>query len=827
MELRNNEQLQLAFNFIQKTGRNVFLTGKAGTGKTTFLHILKKQSPKRMVVVAPTGVAAINAGGVTIHSFFQMPFGPYIPNYVDEFDIYNDQNTRNVPAHAKKFNREKINIIKSLDLLVIDEVSMVRADLLDGIDEVLRRYKNRSKPFGGVQLLMIGDLQQLAPIIKDDEWELLKPYYDNLFFFGSKALQKTDYISIELVEIFRQSDTSFISLLNRIRENKADKETLESLNVRYCKSFNPNEEEGYITLTTHNRQAQNINDSKLKGLPAKKQMFKAIVKGEFPEHIYPTEEELELKVGAQVMFVKNDPSPEKQFYNGKIGTIVGFEDDIIQVKCPERDNDIEVEALTWQNMKYSINEETKEIGEKEIGSFTQYPLKLAWAITIHKSQGLTFEKAIIDAQAAFAHGQVYVALSRCRSLEGLVLSTPISSKAIISNSTVYNFTKDIENKPPDQRVLNDSILDYQIALLDELFDFSFLKWNINYIIKVIKENEESIIGNPSKVFEKMSVEVQKDILEVADKFSNQRKLLFKDQNNIVESNTVQERVIKASNYFLEKIFDIVIDEVGIFSFETDNKVIKKSINDAIKRFHETLLVKRACLENSQNGFKIQDYLEVRAKSVIMGRTKKEKKIEVSTTDEILHPVLFHRMKKWRMERASEKGLPAYMVLHQKALLGVVNSLPQNSTQLKRIKGVGDKTVSQFGDEILALVADYCLEKKIIVSQEAEPKPEKPPPKKHTRQISRELLEAGNSIDEIAAERGFSVRTIEQHLAYFVGRGELQLNQFVTPDKASLIIDFYKKNPTNLMNPAKEALGDKVSYSDIQFVLKYLEYEKNI
>ena len=359
-----------------------------------------------MVVVAPTGVAAINAGGVTIHSFFQMSFGPQIPVAPDQQRQIAVPADGNVAAGIKRFSREKINIMRSLDLLVIDEISMVRADILDGIDEVLRRYKNRFKPFGGVQLLMIGDLQQLAPVVKEDDWAILKPHYDTCFFFSSHALKRSKFMGIELNHIFRQSDQRFIDLLNNVRENRMDTATLQELNRRHIPGFNPEEKEGYITLTTHNYQSQQINDSKLGQLVNKSYRFKAEVQGDFPEYSYPTDPELELKVGAQVMFVKNDISAEKRFYNGKIGKIANIDEETIEVQCPGDYLPIDVEKAEWQNAKYTLNETSQEIDEEVVGTFTQFPLKLAWAITIHKSQGLTFEKAIIDARASFAHGQV-------------------------------------------------------------------------------------------------------------------------------------------------------------------------------------------------------------------------------------------------------------------------------------------------------------------------------------------------------------------------------------------------------------------------------------
>lgn len=377
-----NQRLELAHSYVLHTNQNVFLTGKAGTGKTTFLHQIKQLSAKRLVVVAPTGVAAINAGGVTIHSLFQLPFGPIIPGAKGE---------------NRKFSREKIRLLRTLDLLVIDEISMVRADVLDGIDEVLRRYRYSQEPFGGVQLLLIGDMQQLPPVIRDDDWALLRPYYESGYFFSSHALRETPYVSIELTHIYRQADQRFINLLNGIREKTITAEGLADLNQRYVPDFAPDDRDGYITLATHNHTAQQINSQKLADLRTRLHTYEAVVTDEFPEAMYPADFSLELKVGAQVMFVKNDSSPDKQYYNGKIGQIVELGSDYVSVTCAGELVPIVTGPVEWQNIRYSLDAKTGEIQSEIIGTFTQYPLRLAWAITIHKSQGLTFERAIIDA----------------------------------------------------------------------------------------------------------------------------------------------------------------------------------------------------------------------------------------------------------------------------------------------------------------------------------------------------------------------------------------------------------------------------------------------
>ena len=420
-----NKELRNAWGFAEHTGISIFLTGKAGTGKTTFLKALKEHSSKRIIVVAPTGVAAINAGGVTIHSFFQLPLSPYVPGttFKDRYD----------------FGKEKRRIIRTLDMLVIDEISMVRSDLLDAIDNVLRRYRDPTLPFGGVQLLMIGDLHQLTPVVTPRDEELLRPYYDTPYFFGSHALQQTSYVTIQLTHVYRQQDQVFIDILNHVRDGVPTAEDLARLNARCKPMFIPKPEEGYIRLTTHNRMADSYNDNELHKLPGKRYVFKAEIEKEFPESSYPADVNLELKQGAQVMFIKNDPSPSHLYYNGRIGHVVGFEEGKIVVKCPGDDYTISVEPAEWENTRYAINEETKVIEPQVLGVFRQYPLRLAWAITIHKSQGLTFEHAIIDASASFASGQVYVALSRCKSLEGLVLASQIQPRNIIGDARVNDY----------------------------------------------------------------------------------------------------------------------------------------------------------------------------------------------------------------------------------------------------------------------------------------------------------------------------------------------------------------------------------------------------
>jgi GTPase SAR1 family protein len=821
MYYQTNPQLELAFDFLQYTNQNIFLTGKAGTGKTTFLRNLKKQSPKRMVVVAPTGVAAINAGGVTIHSFFQMSFGPQIPVDPDKQRQVAVPVDGNMAAGIKRFSREKINIMRSLDLLVIDEISMVRADILDGIDEVLRRYKNRYQPFGGVQLLMIGDLQQLAPVVKDDEWQILKPYYDTCFFFSSHALKRSKFIGIELTHIFRQSDRHFIDILNKVRENRMDSSTLQELNQRYIPGFNPEEKEGYITLTTHNYQSQQINESKLGQLKTKSHRFKAEVQGEFPEYSYPTDQELELKVGSQVMFVKNDLSAEKRFYNGKIGKIISIGDNEIEVLCPDDNESIEVEKAEWSNAKYTLNESTQEIEEDVIGTFTQFPLKLAWAITIHKSQGLTFEKAIIDARSSFAHGQVYVALSRCKTLEGLVLSSPIADFSVKNDTTVIQFSDDVERNQPGPVELEKSRKEYVQQLLVELFDFKPLQRQIHYLQKLWEEHSAQLLGTLKTQLQSMTQPLQSELIEVAVKFENQIRQLLANTPNAEENEQLQERVKKASDYFSGKLLSVLEEPFSASTFDTDNKAVRKSFNEAADKLRKEIHTKRVCLELCKKGFTIKSYLETKSKAAIETPEANHKsKSSGSSGSFTMHPEFYAKVKKWRDQKAAELDVELRRILPQKTMLEIVQTLPATKRELLLTKGMGGTRAKQFGKEIMEMLIEYRRLKNMELPVEFEKEIKNAG--LNSQETSFDLFKSGKSIVEIASERGMAVSTIEGHLAHFVGTGELNLDQVVEFKKSKTILEYIEKHKTRSMNEIRSALGNDFSYSEIRFVFKYLE-----
>jgi hypothetical protein len=817
--MKNNE-LDLAFEFIQYTNKNIFLTGKAGTGKTTFLRSLKGRTHKRMVVLAPTGVAAINAGGQTIHSFFQLPFGPILTERAAGHKVDN-------PKFKQKFNKRKINIIKSLDLVVIDEISMVRADVLDAIDDVLRRYRDRFRPFGGLQLLMIGDLQQLAPVVKDDEWAMLRNYYASMYFFNSKALRETGMVSVELKHVYRQAEGVFLDILNEVRDNRLSQASYDLLLERYKPDFRPKDDEGYITLTTHNNAADRINEKHLAGLKSKSRFFEAKVSGEFSEYSYPTDFELELKVGAQVMFVKNDSSPEKRYFNGKIGVIKKFTDDEIVVEC-EGEDDIYAGMETWENVKYSLDEQTKEIKEQVVGSFTQYPLRLAWAITIHKSQGLTFDKAIIDAAAAFAHGQTYVALSRCRTLEGLVLSTKISPSAIICDREVGEFNRKVSENQPDEEQLRLARQRYQFELLQELFSFGRLAYWFERLEKVLWEQGKAALGNLKEVVMAINKERIPELNKVSKGFIAQMQQILLDNPDVEQNEFLQERIRKGSEYFHKYLDEHLLKPLAAATFESDNKETRKAVEDALDQIGELLRVKQKSLEVCKKGFRIEQYLEVRAKAAIAEEGRKKKVKIVTKEADSKHPELYQMLKFWRKEEADMRLVALYQVASNKMIQGIADNLPTSTKELLKINGVGKKKVEQYGEVLIDMVKEYMVENNIPLPEpELEIAEDKPKKKKRPaggkRTESFQLFQAGKDIPEIAAALGLAESTVEGHLAYYVGTGELDVDEFVPEDKVADIMAFYDEHPDATMGEVRAALGDDFDWRDIKFVHKHRQF----
>ncbi len=809
--MKINKELELVWDFVNNTDRNVFLTGKAGTGKTTFLHKLKMKSLKRMVVVAPTGVAAINAKGVTIHSFFQMPFRPILP----------DSEMSNSSGFNRKFNKIKISIIKSMDLLVIDEISMVRADLLDGIDKTLRRFRNKNRVFGGVQLLMIGDLQQLSPVIKENEWQLLKPFYKNGFFFSSHAYQECNAITVELKHIYRQENQKFIKILNEIRNNNLSQSSADELNKRFLPEFSPDENEGYISLTTHNNRAERTNNTELDKLKTKAQTFNASVEGKFPEYSYPNKEELTLKVGAQVMFIKNDSSAEKRYFNGKIGKVILLDEDEVVVKCPDDDFNIVTTPEIWENINYTVDAETKAITENRIGAYTQMPLRLAWSITIHKSQGLTFEKAIIDSQGAFAHGQTYVALSRCKSLEGLVLKSKIDSSQIISDSNVITFNKNAEENQPDESDLQQSKSRFQLNLISELFNFYKFMYPIGRVLDIYYKNRNSIEGDIETLLITMKDNVA-NLLKVGNSFKFQLKELSESKKEPESDKNIQERFIKAIKYFSEQTKTNINEPFRALGFTTDNKAIEKDINKQLDTIEEYLGAKLVYFEGLSKGFDTHKFLELRAKSVFL-KKEKPKKARKTVIDGTTNVELFELLRELRNSIAKQKGLIHFQIFTQKALYEMCETLPANKKELLKVNGFGKVRVEKYGTDILKVIREYCDDNDIETSKDVEIfealKPKRQ--KGDTKKISLELFKSGKSQEQIALERDLNVNTITGHLASFISSGEVKIIDLISETHYKELIELIPKHTFENLSDLKHQIDEKYSYGELRLVLNEL------
>jgi len=559
----DNYELHIAEQFVLNTDKNVFLTGKAGTGKTTFLHHIIKKSKKQTMVVAPTGVAAINAGGMTIHSVFQLPLTAFIPQQnagVDPTYFTDWTNLRTL----HNMRKEKINLIKELELLIIDEISMVRADLLDAIDFSLKKYRRNNLPFGGVQVLAIGDLFQLAPVIKEQAWFILKNYYQSIYFFSSLAWQNATALTIELKKVYRQKDEHFVQLLNNVRWGEHTPKDIARLNQNYSRKP---DKTSVITLTTHNYKAKNINTSEINKLSTPTKTFKANVNGKFNESAYPIDAELTYKVGAQVMFIRNDA--EGAYYNGKTGVITDIKKEVITVK-DDQDNELKVGPIEWLNSRYSVDKETQKIKKEDIGSFRQVPLKLAWAVTVHKSQGLTFDKVIVDLEDTFAPGQLYVALSRCRTLEGLQLSSEISAHNVIVDATIVDFHKNEELPANIEAILTAAKLGYENKLLQKAFSLKKIvdahqQWS--YSFKKLANNQVKAEGLTLL----KSIEVALRGLDaVVVKFDKQLDQYFRLDNNESQTKAITVRCQKATTYFMQQVHVLFVEPL-----EAHYQTIKK------------------------------------------------------------------------------------------------------------------------------------------------------------------------------------------------------------------------------------------------------------
>ena len=570
--------------FINQTNRSIFLTGKAGTGKTTLLKEIIKSTHKNCVVVAPTGIAALNAGGVTIHSMFQLPFGGFIPdNSAPQFSDTSKFETKATLRRHFRMSGLKKAVIQNMELLIIDEVSMLRADLMDAIDFMLQSVRKKNHVFGGVQVLFIGDLLQLPPVIRDEEWRTLRNYYKGKFFFHSHVIQQNPPLYIELSKIFRQTDEQFISILNNLRNNQIAQSDIQILNQFVQPNFDLKTNKGYITLTTHNAKADTINSQSLIDLEGKSRIYKALIVDDFPDKIYPLEEKLELKLGAQIMFIKNDLSFDKNYFNGKMGVVKSLSEDEILVHFPEENKTIEVERYEWENIRYYVDENTKEISEEVLGTFTHYPIKLAWAITVHKSQGLTFDKAALDVSQVFLPGQAYVALSRLRSLNGLVLLSPLQMNGISNDQDVMDYAENKANEALLENVLKLETKNFIHNYLNSSFDWTDLaqEWRNHQF----SYNVDSEMSAKSKhaVWAKNQTEAIENLLDSSRKFIAQLNTIFREEE--VDFKFVSERIQAAYSYFLQPLDNLVYEI--LWKLEEVIRIKK------VKSFHDELLVLEA------------------------------------------------------------------------------------------------------------------------------------------------------------------------------------------------------------------------------------------
>lgn len=703
--METNPQIELAERYICETGVSVFLTGKAGTGKTTFLHHIVGCCHKRSVVLAPTGVAAINAGGVTIHSFFQLPFCPFLPDVPELVTEYQ------LPESKKQLRKSKLDIIRTLDLLIIDEISMVRADLLDAVDDALRRIRRNQRPFGGLQLLLIGDVQQLAPVVTDDERPYMDRVYPSPFFFHSKALQRLPYITIQLTTIYRQQDEQFVALLNNIRDSRFDADTLATLNARVRKANNrdkASKEQEPILLTTHNYQADRVNQQRLAELTSPEESFNAVVSGNFPDLSAPTDTKLVLKEGAQVMFVKNDSSGARRYYNGKIGTVTRFfkneEGDRIIEVTDEEGTVINVTPERWENIKYELDPADNQIKQHVDGTFSQYPLRTAWAITIHKAQGLTFDRVQVDAAAAFAYGQVYVALSRCRCLEGLTLLSPITPQCAFASSDINQFNRSLTPEDEAQSRFYGYKKDFYYSRLFELFDFSALQHEVEQLDRLFQNHLRSTYPQQAALLARIASGEVTDMVSVAERFRRQLTNIGQQPDEQAEPQ-LADRVGKAAAYFATQLDSIEKQLLPLLVLDIDNKETELQHANIVEHYRAAIGLKQALMKHViSNGFTLAGYQKAKVDFML----QKPKKLEV-VFDGSAHPDLAQLLTDWRKAKAHELKVPAYTILTQKSLLAIADKLPRNSKALLKIPGLGTARVAKYGIELMQIIDDYCDE----------------------------------------------------------------------------------------------------------------------
>lgn len=744
-------QAHYTLQFINQTNKSIFLTGKAGTGKTTLLKEIITTTHKNTVVVAPTGIAALNAGGVTIHSMFQLPFAAFLPDNKDVADFFGGikfESRATLTRHFK-MNTTKRSVIRNMELLIIDEVSMLRADVLDAMDFMMRKVRRNERPFGGTQVLFIGDLLQLPPVVKNEEWQVLRKYYNGMFFFHSHVVQQYPPLYIELEKIYRQTDTEFIGVLNNLRQNKITNSDIAILNQFVQPNFDLKKNKGYITLTTHNAKANTINQQSLADLKGKTHSYYPEIVGDFPEKIFPLDEKLELKVGAQIMFVKNDLNFDKQFFNGKMGVIHSLSDNEILVHFPEENKTIEVEKYEWQNIKYSINPNTKEIEEEVIGTFVHYPIKLAWAITVHKSQGLTFDKAALDVSQVFAPGQAYVALSRLRSLKGLILLSPIRMNGISSDDEVLSYSENKASEAILKAQLQEETKNFVLQSLLKTFDFKEVvqEWrNLFYSFKA--EAPKSPKAKHSKWANEQYLKME--ALEIpAQKFQSQLFKLFKATD--LDLTFVQERCNAAYDYFF-KIFDEVAEDLLL-------KIEEIKRTKKVKAFYDELVL----LE------------ELQVQSIIQ----------------------FMKVKQLIAIVADGQSISKENLKTQEAVVYKINKLVT--------------VANRFRAEFASLIE----EEEDTSYYENPKKKKTKEPKKSTIEETLELWKQNLSIYDIAKQRKLTPQTIFNHFSKLIQAEAVQLSDILPEEKVSALQKAFKNYKGESLGELKEQHGDAFSWDELR------------
>ena len=758
--LQSNPTAAFVEQFINQTSQSIFLTGKAGTGKTTLLRKIMASTHKNAVIVAPTGIAALNAGGVTIHSFFQLPFAGFIPEFGAQpaFSESVKFETKQTLLRHFTMNKTRLKMIRNIDLLIIDEVSMLRADLLDAIDWTLRNIRRVHEPFGNVQVLFIGDLLQLPPVVKQEEWQILRNHYQGIFFFHAKVLQETQPLYIELSKIYRQQDQDFIQLLNQLRNNQMSSEDLQILNQYVRPDFDANKEEGYITLSTHNAKADQINAIALEALPEKLWSYAAEITGDYPKHLYPLEPTLELKLGAQVMFIKNDLSLEKNYFNGKMGKIKALSSDEILVEFPEEKKTINVEKFEWSNIRYELNAATGEVEEKTIGTFVHYPLKLAWAITVHKSQGLTFDKAVLDVSEVFAPGQAYVALSRLRTLSGLVLTQPMRMNGLSNDQQVmaYSQHKADENTLP--KVLEAHTKHYLLQTLKQAFDWYELRsqWSQH------EASYQALGAKSEKTKNKSWIALQNQVVqatkEPAEKFIRQLEGLFTKPH--FDRVFLKERVDAAYLYFFAQLDGVLLSNL--------RKIAELSRVRKTKSYAEEL----------------EALDEILTESIL-----KLKKVRLLVTA-VAEGEAITKDRIWNNDLQQYK-LSKIAIVRQ---------------ELKQVPSLLD-------DPDAEEVSFLKSTKKLAKEQKV---------KKSTQEKTLELLEAGKEVSEIARERQLSVQTINSHFAYLIRSGQIELTDVMSPKRISELEQLFDGFEGNSLNPLKEKLGSKATWDELKLYQAWMQ-----